>query len=87
MDLTPIFNQYLRYAAIPVLQLKLNGKNLEYRWQTDEPNFAMPVEVNIAGKTQRLNATNNWQKLKTGVKVLSEVKVADQKFYIKVQEL
>jgi aminopeptidase N len=85
--LTPVFNQYLRYTEIPILQLKLNGKNIEYKWQTNEPDFAMPVELIVEGKTTRLNATNNWQKLPTTVTNLDNVDAANNKFYIKVQHL
>jgi hypothetical protein len=57
-DLTPIFNQYLRHPAIPVLQLKFDeGKgSVSYRWKVDEPAFAMPVRV---GKK------DNWQIIRT----------------------
>ncbi|MFY7727912.1 MAG: M1 family peptidase, partial [Flavobacterium sp.] len=87
LNLTPVFNQYLRYAAIPTLQLKLDGSNLEYRWVTDEPDFAMPVDVAINGKTVRLQATNNWQRTATQATSLSDVQPADKKFYIKVEKL
>ena len=87
MSLTPVFNQYLRYAAIPVLQLKLNNGKLEYRWQTGEPNFAMPVEITIDGKPTRLKATNNWQLIKTVAKKIDEINVATTKFYVKVDKL
>ncbi len=86
MDLTPVFNQYLRYKNIPVLQLRMNGNRFEYRWKTDVQNFAMPVEVAVQGKPIRLNATNNWQ---TGdaVNSLEAVEVAKKKFYIKTENL
>jgi len=87
LDFTSVFNQYLRYGNIPILQLKQNGKNLEYRWQTDEPNFKMPVDVTIKGKAFRLNVTNDWQKAKLPMKKLNDVEVATDKFYIKVEKL
>ena len=43
MNLTPIFNQYLRHAALPVLELQWSQGNVRYRWQADDPAFAMPV--------------------------------------------
>jgi aminopeptidase N len=86
MDLTHIFNQYLHYTKIPVLQLKLNGKNLEYRWETEEKDFEMPVDVTIAGKTIRLKATNKWKKEKVTAATLNDVEVATNKFYIKVEK-
>lgn len=48
-DLTPFFDQYLRHAAIPELQLKFkqNEDKLEvqYRWKADASSFNMPVKV------------------------------------------
>lgn len=87
LDLTTVFNQYLHYGNIPVLQLKVNGKSLEYRWQTDESNFTMPVDVTIKGNTIRLPATNTWQTAKSSIKNLDDVEVATTKFYIKVEKL
>ncbi len=86
MDLTHIFNQYLRYTNIPVLQLKLNGKDMEYRWETEEKGFEMPVDVTIGGKTIRLKATNKWKKEKVAAATLNDVDVATNKFYIKVEK-
>lgn len=86
MDLTPVFNQYLRFTAVPVLQLKMDGNKLEYRWQTDEPNFKMPVDVVVAGKTIHLEGTNKWKKEKVGNVTLNEVEPATKKFYIKVEK-
>ena len=41
MNLTPIFDQYLRHTAIPTLELKFDKDNssVSYRWKTDEPGF------------------------------------------------
>ncbi|MXN90255.1 M1 family peptidase [Flavobacterium sp. Sd200] len=87
INLTSVFNQYLRYKDIPELQLRQKGKNFEYRWQTNEPDFTMPVEVIVNGKTIRLTATNNWQTEKIVFKALDEVKVNTEKFYINTKNL
>jgi aminopeptidase N len=87
MNLTPIFNQYLRYKDIPVLQLKLNNGNLEYRWQTDVADFQMPIEISSEGRSTRLSATNKWQSIKTNASALNNISVASTKFYIKVERL
>ena len=46
-NLTPIFDQYLRRAALPTLQLAFNAKEgtVGYRWEADERSFAMPIKV------------------------------------------
>jgi len=50
MNLTPIFHEYLRHAALPVLECKWSpGGNVHYRWQADESTFAMPVLVGTPG--------------------------------------
>jgi aminopeptidase N len=63
LNLTPIFNQYLRYKKIPVLELKENHKFIEYRWNTNESDFEMPFEYTFDNKQYRVIATNKWQKL------------------------
>lgn len=63
MNLTPFFNQYLRYKNIPVLEVRQVKKNVEIRWKTDVTNFEMPVEYTIKEKSARIKVTNDWQKL------------------------
>src|SRR6185312_12262349 len=45
MNLTPIFNQYLRHTALPTLELKFDegGHTVAYRWRVNEPGFQMPI--------------------------------------------
>ena len=47
MNLTPIFDQYLRHADVPMLELKFDepAGTVAYRWKADEKDFAMPVRV------------------------------------------
>ena len=47
MDLTAFFNEYLRHAALPVLELKFDRAKgaVAYRWSADEAGFAMPIKV------------------------------------------
>lgn len=87
MNLTPVFNQYLRYKKIPLLQYKLNGNKLEYRWQTDEPDFVMPVEFKVGNKTIRVNATNDWKSEKAEISSIDEAKPLTMRFYIKTEEV
>ncbi|HVL68122.1 MAG TPA: M1 family metallopeptidase [Vicinamibacterales bacterium] len=62
-DLTPIFDQYLRRAALPVLELAFDdgAGTLAYRWRADERGFAMPVRVGAPGRWQTLRPTTDWQ--------------------------
>ena len=67
MDLTPIFDQYLRRSALPVLQLSFDDKagTVAYRWEAEERAFAMPVRVGEAAKWQTIRPTTDWQVMKT----------------------
>jgi aminopeptidase N len=84
-DLTPIFNQYLRHKNIPVLQLKLKGDKLEYRWKTDVKNFKMPVDVMIDDKAVRLESNNDWQSIRVTAKSMDDIKPEVNKFFIKTE--
>ena len=86
IDFTPIFNQYLRYINVPKLVIKLDKNKLKYRWQTDEPNFNMPVDLTINEKEIRIHPTNNFQKCKIKIDSLDDVSVATEKFYINVEK-
>src|SRR4051812_7203806 len=67
MDLTPIFNQYLRHVALPALELKFNDGDgtVAFRWKADEPGFAMPVRVGTEGNWRVIHPTAEWQTMKT----------------------
>jgi aminopeptidase N len=85
LNLTPIFNQYLRYKTIPTLELKKEKGKLSYRWKSEEPNFNMPIDINIKNKIIRLLPSNNWNLSNIKVKNISEVEVLKNKFYINIQ--
>ncbi len=86
LNLTPVFDQYLRYKDVPVLEYRQHKKNVEVRWKTDVKNFTMPVEYTINGKPSRLNANNDWQKLP--VKTTSDkVNFNTKKMYFKTAEM
>jgi aminopeptidase N len=86
IDLTPVFNQYLRYKNIPVLELRNKQNKLEYRWQTDEPNFKMPIEFLIEGQRVRVNATNDWQTLEESKKSATFL-IETERFFIRTKQL
>jgi aminopeptidase N len=64
-DLTPIFDQYLRRAQLPALQLAFdaNAQTLSYRWKADERAFAMPIRVGVPGQWQKIEPTTSWQSM------------------------
>ncbi|HKJ47778.1 MAG TPA: M1 family metallopeptidase, partial [Christiangramia sp.] len=86
VDLQPVFDQYLRHAALPVLQLQQGDDFIRYRWKTDVINFSMPVDVIIDEEEIRFNATSEWQSYETGEE-LDELSINDLEFYIKTEIL
>jgi aminopeptidase N len=62
-DLTPLFDQYLRRADIPVLELAFDDDagTVAYRWNAAERAFAMPVKVGDPAKWQTIRPTTDWQ--------------------------
>ena len=84
LNLTSVFNQYLRHAAVPELIIKKSKKSFDYRWKTTEPNFTMPVDVIIDGKEIRLHPTNAFQKSKTKIKNLDAIDVLTDEFFVGV---
>ena len=88
MNLTPIFDQYLRHTAVPVLELKFDepARVVHYRWKTDEPGFAMPVRVGTKDHWQIIRPTTEWQWMKSGPGK-EDFGAATDLYYIEVKKL
>ncbi len=86
-DLTPIFDQYLRRVAIPVLELKFDEAKgmVSYRWKADETSFAMPVRVGSKDNWQVIQPTTDWQTWKTAIKK-DQFEVATDLYYVVVSK-
>jgi aminopeptidase N len=85
MDLTPVFDQYLKSTTIPKLRLEPEKGKLFYQWENVDDNFNMPVDVIIGGKTQRIYPTTKVQSIEIPKKTpVSEIKAATSKFFIDV---
>jgi hypothetical protein len=65
MNLTPIFDQYLRHAALPTLELRFGPGTVDYRWIADEAGFAMPVRAGARNNWQIIHPTTEWKTMKT----------------------
>jgi aminopeptidase N len=87
MNLTPIFDQYLRHAAIPRLELLFGDAPgmVMYKWDADEDSFAMPVSVGTPGKWQIIHPTTKWQWMQTPLNK-DDFEVATDLYYIDVNK-
>jgi aminopeptidase N len=80
IDFTPVFNQYLRSTSIPVLEYKFEEKNLVYRWANCNPDFNMPVRVDVNGE-HWLKPSVEWKKERIS-KEVNPVLIIDKNFYV-----
>jgi aminopeptidase N len=87
MNLTPIFDQYLRHTAIPTLELKFDDSKgtVSYRWKVDEAGFQMPVGVGQKDHWQIIKATTEWQTMPTSLKK-DDFDVATDLYYVNVDK-
>jgi len=87
LKLTPIFNQYLRHAAIPTLELRFDdaAHTVSYRWQADEPGFAMPVRVGRHDGWKIVEPTTEWKVLPTSLS-RENFEVATDLYYVNVHK-
>ncbi len=87
MNLTPIFDQYLRHTAIPTLDLQFDDEKgtVSYRWIVDEPKFNMPVRVGKKGEWQIIRPTTEVQTMKTNLKK-DDFDVATDLYFVNVSK-
>jgi len=87
MNLAPIFDQYLRHAAIPRLELLFGEAPgmVMYKWDAGEDSFAMPVRVGAPDKWQIIHPTTKWQWMQTPLSK-DEFEVATDLYYVDVNK-
>ena len=81
-DLSKIFDQYLRRASLPVLELKSDDDKIKFRWTNCVEGFNMPVKLTNG---QWIHPTTSEQKIKSDSKSFKDVAV-DKNFYIRVKK-
>lgn len=59
LNLSPVFNQYLKFKNIPVLELRQNGNRVECRWLSNLAEFNMPLRLNNKQQTW-IKPTAEW---------------------------
>lgn len=78
IDLSKIFDQYLRTVHIPEFEYHIENNKLKYRWTNVVKGFNMPLRITINGKSELLYPTEDWQ-TKTMKGTSIEV---DENFYV-----
>lgn len=83
LDLTKIFDQYLRTVKIPVFEYKIKKGKLSYRWKNIVDGFNMPLNIIVNKKSQQIKPTKNWQEVTINA---NDIKV-DINFYITINKV
>jgi len=63
IDLSKVFDQYLRTTKIPLLKYEVNGKTLSFKYERVVPGFAMPLRVAVNGKEIKITPNEEKQTL------------------------
>jgi aminopeptidase N len=80
IDLSAVFDQYLRDIRIPILSVVIDGETMRYRWENAIQSFDMPIRVYLNEKELLLNPTAKWQEM--GIhNGINSIEV-DQNFYV-----
>ena len=62
VDLSKVFDQYLRDIRVPVFEYEITNGELKYRWNNVIDGFNMPIEVIIDGKNTVLYPITEFKK-------------------------
>lgn len=60
-DLSAFFNQYLRTGMIPLLEYRIEGNTLHYRYTNIVKDFDMPVEISVNNGSYWLFPAAEWK--------------------------
>ncbi len=80
-DLQPFFDQYLKHPELPVLELREQDGQVEYRLAADVPDLTMSLGLLIDEEPVRVDATPDWQPLGRGLAV-DRVEVDGTRFLV-----
>ncbi|WP_242675035.1 M1 family metallopeptidase [Niastella populi] len=85
IDLSKVFDQYLRTTQIPVLEYSLKGKDLRFRFTNCVKGFGMPVKVKLGNEEKWIRAQEDWTII-SGNSNTGSFSV-DKNFYITTKKL
>lgn len=87
MNLSKVFDQYLRHTTIPTLEYRFNGQQIQYRWVSDVKDFNMPVKVKLSDNGFKLIYPGTlWRSSNITLSDLKNFEV-DKNFYIKTKQV
>ena len=84
-NFSKVFDQYLRTTQIPVLEYKIDGYNLTYRYTNCVKGFDLPLKINFK-TAQWIKPTEQWKTLNLYPEGDNSFSV-DSNFYIKTKKV
>jgi aminopeptidase N len=89
IDFSKVFDQYLRTTMIPVLQYKIEGNSISYRYDSCVSGFALPLKVAFGeGKPEQwIKPTAEWQTIKPTAWDDKKTILVNPNFYIKTRKV
>ncbi|PST84373.1 peptidase M1 [Pedobacter yulinensis] len=88
IDLSKIFDQYLRHTKPPVLEYKIQNNQLSCRWSGVVAGFNMPVKVATDGNTFTwIKPTTDWKLVRASNPAKAGGVLVDPNFYVLTQEV
>jgi len=84
LDLSKIFDQYLRTKNIPTLEYKISENVLKYRYTNIVDGFEMPLKIYLDDTAQQLLPSSNWKTDKIKGTPTFEV---DRNFYVNLKKV
>jgi aminopeptidase N len=85
IDLSKVFDQYLRTTQIPVLEYSIKGRDLRFRFTNCVKGFGMPVKVKLGNEEKWIRANQEWTII-SGNSNVSNLTV-DKNFYITAKKV
>ena len=82
INLSKVFDQYLRTVQIPSFEYKVENKQLFYKWSNVVKGFDMPLRTKFDGKETTLHPTTSWKKVNINSNSIS----IDNNYYIKKEK-
>ena len=87
LNLTSLFEQYVKNAGLPVLEYSIKSSRkkvcFKYRWNANVTDFNMPVELKVGQEKIRLTPSGKWQKTQFSVPPEFE----EQHFYYRRKQI
>jgi aminopeptidase N len=80
IDLSAVFNQYLRTTQIPTFEYYFKNQKLVYHWINAVDNFDLPVKVTLNGVETWLKPTTDWKA--DDAKAEQPTLIVDKNFYV-----